>query len=138
MWVDPSMRGLGLGRRLLSALEDEAADLGSVRVRLETNRALREAIALYRSAGYREVPAFNDEPHAHHWFEKRLGPAELAPRFDATLETFAGAHDGPRRCTAPPRTLSSKQGLGQDPRPSATTVAPPRARRRFTRRHVTG
>ena len=35
--------------------------------------SLVEAIALYRSAGYREVPAFNDEPFAHHWFEKRLG-----------------------------------------------------------------
>ena len=39
---------------------------------LETNRALTEAIALYRSAGYREVPAFNDEPFADHWFEKQL------------------------------------------------------------------
>jgi hypothetical protein len=30
---------------------------------------------LYRSAGYAEVPAFNDEPYAHHWFEKHLtGP----------------------------------------------------------------
>jgi hypothetical protein len=35
-------------------------------------RALTEAIALYRAAGYREVPAFNDEPYAHHWFEKVL------------------------------------------------------------------
>ena len=42
-------------------------------MRLETNRALVEAIALYRSAGYTEVPAFNDETYAHHWFEKRLG-----------------------------------------------------------------
>jgi hypothetical protein len=41
-------------------------------LRLETNRALAEAIALYRSAGYAEVPAFNDETYAHHWFEKRL------------------------------------------------------------------
>jgi hypothetical protein len=41
-------------------------------VRLETNRSLTEAIALYRSSGYVEVPAFNDEPHAHLWFEKRL------------------------------------------------------------------
>jgi hypothetical protein len=40
--------------------------------RLETNRALVEAIALYRSAGYRKVPAFNDEPFADHWFEKTL------------------------------------------------------------------
>ena len=41
-------------------------------VQLETNQVLGEAIALYRSAGYREVPAFNDEPYAHHWFEKAL------------------------------------------------------------------
>ena len=45
---------------------------GARTVRLETNRNLTEAIALYRSAGYREVPAFNDEPYAHHWFEKQL------------------------------------------------------------------
>jgi hypothetical protein len=41
--------------------------------RLETNRALTEAIALYRAAGYVEVEPFNDETYAHHWFEKRLG-----------------------------------------------------------------
>jgi hypothetical protein len=41
-------------------------------LRLETNWLLTEAIGLYRSAGYVEVPAFNDEPYAHHWFEKRL------------------------------------------------------------------
>jgi hypothetical protein len=41
-------------------------------VRLETNRALTEAIAMYRSAGYVEVPAFNAEPYGDHWFEKRL------------------------------------------------------------------
>ena len=41
-------------------------------VRLETNKTLTEAISLYRSAGYREVDAFNDEPYAHHWFEKNL------------------------------------------------------------------
>jgi hypothetical protein len=44
-------------------------------LRLETNQALEEAIALYRSSGYREVAAFNDEPYAHHWFEKVLGGA---------------------------------------------------------------
>jgi hypothetical protein len=41
-------------------------------LRLETNRALTEAIGLYRAAGYREVEAFNDEPYADHWFEKTL------------------------------------------------------------------
>jgi DNA-binding MarR family transcriptional regulator/GNAT superfamily N-acetyltransferase len=72
MWVAASARGLGVGRRLLAELEAQAATAGSDVVRLETNGALTEAIALYRSAGYREVPAFNEEPYAHHWFEKRL------------------------------------------------------------------
>ena len=72
MWVAPGVRGLGLGRRLLAELEAHAAARGVRTLRLETNRALAEAISLYRSAGYREVAAFNDEPYAHHWFEKTL------------------------------------------------------------------
>jgi DNA-binding MarR family transcriptional regulator/N-acetylglutamate synthase-like GNAT family acetyltransferase len=73
MWVAESARGLGLGRRLLAALEEEARALGLGTLRLETNRTLTEAIALYRSAGYVEVPPFNADPYANHWFEKRLG-----------------------------------------------------------------
>jgi DNA-binding MarR family transcriptional regulator/GNAT superfamily N-acetyltransferase len=72
MWVSPAVRGLGLGRRILTELEAQAAANQVSVLRLETNRALDEAIGLYRSAGYHEVPAFNDEPYAHHWFEKRL------------------------------------------------------------------
>ena len=72
MWVDHGARGLGVGRRLLEHLEALARDQGVTVLRLETNRALQEAIALYRSAGFIEVDAFNDEPYAHHWFEKRL------------------------------------------------------------------
>jgi GNAT superfamily N-acetyltransferase len=72
MWVAPETRGLGLGRRLLEELERHARDMGAKVLRLETNRALREAIELYRRSGYREVDAFNDEPYAHHWFEKQL------------------------------------------------------------------
>lgn len=72
LWVARSARGLGLGRRLLVALERIAADRGLSAVRLDTNRTLTEAIALYHSAGYREIDAFNDEPFAHHWFEKQL------------------------------------------------------------------
>ena len=72
MWVAPTARGLGLGRRLLRELEASAERRGATRTRLETNRALTEAIDLYRSAGYSEVAAFNEEPYADHWFEKRL------------------------------------------------------------------
>ena len=73
LWVAASVRGLGVGRRLLHELEDHARRGGAPSARLDTNRTLVEAIALYRSAGYVEVEAFNDEPYAHHWFEKRLG-----------------------------------------------------------------
>jgi DNA-binding MarR family transcriptional regulator/GNAT superfamily N-acetyltransferase len=72
MWVASTVRGLGLGARLLGELERHAAESGVSTVRLETNQSLTEAIALYRARGYREVAAFNDEPYAHHWFEKHL------------------------------------------------------------------
>jgi DNA-binding MarR family transcriptional regulator/GNAT superfamily N-acetyltransferase len=73
MWVSVEARGLGLGRRLLAQLEACAKARGVRTLRLETNRTLDEAISLYRTAGYREVAAFNDEPYAHHWFEKTIG-----------------------------------------------------------------
>ena len=77
MWVAESARGLGIGRRLLSELEKSAAGHGAHAIRLETNKTLTEAIALYRSSGYVEVAAFNDEPYAHHWFEKQIRRREL-------------------------------------------------------------
>jgi GNAT superfamily N-acetyltransferase len=72
LWVAPDSRGLGLARRLMSAAEAQARALGADTVRLDTNRVLTEAIALYRARGYAEVPPFNAEPYAHHWFEKAL------------------------------------------------------------------
>ena len=72
MWIAPSARGIGLGRRLLEELERRAREASVAVIRLETNRSLREAIALYRRSRYVEVDAFNDESYAHHWFEKRL------------------------------------------------------------------
>jgi DNA-binding MarR family transcriptional regulator/GNAT superfamily N-acetyltransferase len=80
MWVSPQLRGVGVGRRLLQALEAEAAALGITRLRLETNRSLDEAQALYRRNGYREVAAFNDDPYADFWFEKTVGDTTGMPR----------------------------------------------------------
>jgi DNA-binding MarR family transcriptional regulator/GNAT superfamily N-acetyltransferase len=77
MWVAQSARGLGVGRRLLTELEDRVAEHGARTVRLETNRALTEAISLYRSVGYIEVAPFNEEPYAHHWFEKQIVSASI-------------------------------------------------------------
>ncbi|HEX5096368.1 MAG TPA: GNAT family N-acetyltransferase, partial [Acidimicrobiia bacterium] len=72
LWVADAVRGLGIGRRLLRELEQRAAQSESRVVRLDTNAALVEAIAMYRSNGYSEIPAFNDEPYANNWFEKQL------------------------------------------------------------------
>ena len=72
MWVAPDARGLGAGRRILETLENFARQRGLPTLRLETNRVLKEAQSLYRNHGYREVKPWNDEPYAHHWFEKSL------------------------------------------------------------------
>lgn len=72
MWVAPQVRGLGLARRFLAELEARAARHGRELLRLDTNKALNEAIGLYHDCGFQEVTAFNNEPYAHHWFEKRI------------------------------------------------------------------
>ena len=74
VWVADTVRGLGIGRRILDELERYAAERGWNAVRLDTNRNLTEAIAMYRSAGYREIAPYNTEHYAHHWFEKHLTP----------------------------------------------------------------
>ncbi len=80
MWIAPSARGLGLGRRLLETLEACALAGGAEVAHIETSAALIEAIGLYRSTGWVEVPAFNDEPFADQWFEKALArPADPPP-----------------------------------------------------------
>ncbi|HKC46760.1 MAG TPA: bifunctional helix-turn-helix transcriptional regulator/GNAT family N-acetyltransferase [Gemmatimonadales bacterium] len=72
MWVAESSRGMGIGKRILQRLEELARRRRIPVLRLETNKTLKEAQALYRKSGYREVQRFNDEPYAHHWFEKTL------------------------------------------------------------------
>jgi DNA-binding MarR family transcriptional regulator len=72
MWIAPRARGIGLGRRLLQTLEACARDGGAQMARIETSAVLTEALALYRSTGWIEVPRFNDEPFADHWLEKAL------------------------------------------------------------------
>jgi DNA-binding MarR family transcriptional regulator/GNAT superfamily N-acetyltransferase len=71
VWVAAGTRGLGVGRRLLAGLEREAAAREFGVVRLSTHGALTEAIRMYRSSGYTEIPPYGQEPHAHYWFEKR-------------------------------------------------------------------
>jgi len=75
MWVSPHSRGVGLGKRLLAHLELEARQAGCSKVVLDTNESLSEAIAMYLRAGYDPIERYNDNPYAHHWFEKPLRDA---------------------------------------------------------------
>jgi GNAT superfamily N-acetyltransferase len=72
MWVAPAARRRGVGRRLLAALEDVARTAGHRRLLLDTSAGQPEALAMYRALGYLEVPDYNGNPYAAHWFEKGL------------------------------------------------------------------
>ena len=74
MWVSSQRRGIGLGRRLLAFLEGEIQASGRSWVVLDTNKALTEAIAMYRSCGYESIDRYNDNPYAQLWFAKQLRP----------------------------------------------------------------
>jgi ketosteroid isomerase-like protein/GNAT superfamily N-acetyltransferase len=76
MYVRPAMRGRGLGWVILAALEEEGRRLGFGLLRLETGDLQAEAMALYRAAGYREIPCFGAYVHGprSRCFERRLGP----------------------------------------------------------------
>jgi DNA-binding MarR family transcriptional regulator len=72
VWTAPEARGLGVARRIVAAIEATAREAGLTTFKLDTNRALKEAHALYRKLGYVETARYNDNPYADHWFEKRV------------------------------------------------------------------
>ena len=74
MYVDPAARRLGLARALLAHLERTAAEAGAAVAILETGTRQPEALALYASSGYLEVPKFGFYCHAaeSRCFGKRL------------------------------------------------------------------
>ncbi|MBU7596463.1 GNAT family N-acetyltransferase [Streptomyces sp. P38-E01] len=72
LFVRPECRGSGGGAALLAAAEEAARVLGVHLLRMDTRKDLVEARALYTRHGYTEVPAFNEEPYADHWFAKHL------------------------------------------------------------------
>lgn len=72
LWIAPAARGLGLSRRLMRAVEDGARSLGYTTLRLDTNSALAEAVALYRSSAWIEIARYNDDPYPDHFFQKTL------------------------------------------------------------------
>lgn len=66
----------GVGRRILEALEQVARARGLGTLRLGECPVGSEALRLYRASGYREVPRYDDNPYAQHWFEKVLSRGE--------------------------------------------------------------
>lgn len=66
MFVVPEARGLGLARRILARLEEDAREAGRLRVVLETGIEQPEAISLYTSSGYEPAP----EKFGHYRFTK--------------------------------------------------------------------
>jgi len=60
MYIQPHVRGIGAGRSLVERLLRDARELGYVKVRLESLRALAPAHTLYRSVGFVEVEAYAD------------------------------------------------------------------------------
>ncbi|WP_181795507.1 GNAT family N-acetyltransferase [Streptomyces sp. WELS2] len=63
MFVIEEMRGRGLARRILAALEEDARAAGRVRMVLETGTKQPEAIALYTSSGYEPCAKFGYYRH---------------------------------------------------------------------------
>ena len=60
MYVAPETRGQGIGRALLARLEAEARTLGLSQLVLETGTRQAEALALYRGAGFRDIPPYGE------------------------------------------------------------------------------
>lgn len=74
VWIEPGSRGRGWSRLLMDRLEAAAIGYGAAWVVLDTNESLEVAQRLYRTSGYVDVPPYNENPNATHWFAKRVAP----------------------------------------------------------------
>jgi len=72
MWVNPVLRGLGIGRRLLSALEGAGAVAGFEVIRCEVYDNLNQAILLFETSGYQRVEPFEVSPPDLRAYQKQI------------------------------------------------------------------
>lgn len=87
LYVESALRGQGVGRALMDALEGAARDIGLGLLRLETGAALAAAVGLYRAMGYAECGRFGGYPDiaSNLFMEKRIGLCLRAPQDPAQL-----------------------------------------------------
>ncbi|MCL4538940.1 MAG: GNAT family N-acetyltransferase [Bacteroidetes bacterium] len=62
LFVRPSHRTRGLGRALALRIIRDAREAGYVRIRLDTLSSMNEAVSLYRSLGFKEIPQYRPNP----------------------------------------------------------------------------
>ncbi|MCI5075834.1 GNAT family N-acetyltransferase [Oricola sp.] len=78
MFTDPSVRGSGVGRLILNAIEAEARERGLVMLRLETGstEGFEPAWRIYERGGFSRCGAFADYPDSEYnvFYEKGLTP----------------------------------------------------------------
>ncbi|NMG30280.1 carbonate dehydratase [Aromatoleum evansii] len=91
LYVEPAVRGLGIGRDLVLAAIRAAKDLGYRRILLDTLPAMRIAVKLYREMGFKEAPAYYPTPlegtiflslDLENWSEEEVASDNLFHLFD--------------------------------------------------------
>ncbi len=147
IYLGPAARGRGVGRRLLEELERHARVLGYAYLRLDTGDRQPEALALFRSAGYVEIPDYNGNTWATYWMEKRLetdlrparraasgGRAPVEEAVGLLAEPVTGrAGVGEHRVDAHARALDGRHPV-RAPVPAEERERPRLARHRADRR----
>jgi putative acetyltransferase len=81
LYVRPSHRGQGVGRRLAETAIEEARNMGYEKMRLDSLASMKEAVRLYRSLGFRQIPAYRHNPLPGPIFMELMLRSEEEPHY---------------------------------------------------------